>query len=822
MRERLKNLLRRSTGRRSLLKPVAVVLLLTVAGLGVSLERVSRVDPTDLPLPASPTFLDRSGAVLRYAPDPAGERHLPLPDGALPFKIKQAFLAAEDERFYAHHGFDPAAISRALRSNLATGKIVSGASTITQQLSRMVYPRQRTYRDKAIEIVRSARIESVLDKESILRHYLDRVPMSNNLRGVELASQLYFGHAARHLSWSEAALLAALPKSPSQLNPYGVHRSRLLERRDWVLQRLHSLGYIDETNLQAALQDLPEFLPLKMPFHASHSVDQLLQQGAGGVQATTIDLSLQTRLEQILASHRERLRYKGADQAAALIIDNRNMAVLASAGSLGYGPEARGYNNGTIAIRSPGSTLKPFLYALALDSGFTASTLLEDVLRRYKTPEGDYTPANFDRKQYGPVTMRVALANSLNISAVRLLEAVGASDFHAFLSQLGLINDPGRDADYYGLGLVLGNPEVTLEQLAAAYAMLANGGRYRQLTYLVGQGLQPAEQVLSEQSAYIVSRILSDPTARSLTFGNLDTLDFPYRVAVKTGTSSRYRDAWMVGYTPEYTIAVWTGNFPGQPTFGLSGAIGAGPIFRELFERLYQGQTPGALQMPDSVLTAEACGFSGMKPVSNCPHVTRDFYIAGTEPVQECSFHRGGAPGHALPAAYAGWLDEKSRQGAGGGYRLQGQAGSSVNSSVSSGPPLEAEPVVRVHSPDVTPAAEKPALRQPADYAPLTGHIRIGAEPDRMLESDLTVQILYPLAGDRFVLSHLSSGGERMLKLEAVASKAIPEVEWYVDGNLLTRAGLPYTAWWRPEPGRHTITVVAAGAAGDAVDIVVE
>lgn len=823
MKQRLLQIVRRLFGRRTSLRSLLTLLTFVVSIAIIGLLQISRIDPAELPLSASPTFLDRSGIVLRYAPDAVGERHIPLPHGDLPLKIKQAFLAAEDERYYSHPGFDPAAISRAVKSNLTSGKIVSGASTITQQLSRMVYPRRRTYRDKAIEILRSARIEWALDKESILRCYLDRVPMANNIRGVELAARIYFGHAAKHLTWPEAALLAALPKAPSLLNPYGDGRDRLIKRRDWILHRLQALGYMDDQTLQDSLLEVVAFRPLSFPFEASHLVDRLLQQGeSAGVATTTINLPLQIVLEQTLASHRERLRYKGADQAAGLIVDNRNMEVVATAGSLAYGAEARGFNNGTTALRSPGSALKPFLYSLALDSGFTASTLIEDVLRRYRTPEGDYTPANFDRKQYGPVTMRVALANSLNISAVRMLESVGGDQFYSFLSRIDLINDRSKTADYYGLGLVLGNPEVSLEQLAAAYGMLANGGRFRPLTFLVDKESKSAVQVLSSQAAYIISRILSDPTARSLTFGSLDILDFPHRVAIKTGTSSRYRDTWMVGYTPDYTIAVWTGNFPGQPTFGLSGAIGAGPIFRDLFERLYQGKTPGEVPMPDTVLMADACGFSGMKPGVNCEHVTRDYYIVGTEPFKECTFHKKSGAKHALPSSYAGWLDEKSREGTASGYRLQGQSDDFLSVLDGTNLPLSTESAVRVrNSLSVTTLASVTSSAEPI-VRPLSGHIRIGEQSSSVIDSELTVQIVYPLGGDRFLLSRDRPDGQQAIKLEAVTSKTVAVVEWYVDGHLLTQSGLPYSAWWVPEFGRHTIVAVVDGAAGDAVEVVVE
>ena len=251
---------------------------------------------------------------------------------------------------------------------------------------------------------------------------------------------------------------------------------------------------------------------------------------------------------------------------------NRTREVVALVGSCAYGPRDQGFNNGAAAWRSPGSTLKPFLYAQALDQGFTPASVLEDVERRYRTPRGEFIPANFDRVAHGPISFREALGNSLNLSAVHLLNLMGTETYYETLAGLRLINRPEFTPEHYGLGLVVGNPEVSLLQLAAAYACLANGGKFAPLRFTLGAAQAEETPVFSPQAAFIISDILSDPMARVRIFGGASAMNPPYRMAIKTGTSTHFRDLWAVAYTPEYTLAVWVGNFNGRPTADLSGA----------------------------------------------------------------------------------------------------------------------------------------------------------------------------------------------------------------------------------------------------------
>ncbi len=378
----------------------------------------------DLVLKDNIIVMDRSGRVLQTLPDGHGERHEWVPIDSIPDCLIHAFIATEDERFYYHPGFDPVAILRAAFSNVRQGRIVSGASTLTQQMVRLVYPRPRTFSGKIIEISRAVKAEWYLSKQEILEQYLNRVPLGNNLMGVGIASQVYFRKPLSALTITEAATLAALPKAPGRLSPYRSDNHRLIERRNWVLRRMGKLGNITEQESRLCQAEPLKAAPKQFSFEAPHLVNLLIErgltEGASSTIQTTLDSQIQTRLQTILLSHRLRLLESGATQAAAMVVGNRYNEVLALAGSLEYSEEGLGFNNGVKALRSPGSALKPFLYGLALEQGYTAATLLEDTRRRYRSARGEYYPRNFNREEYGPTTVRTALGNSLNLSAVRM------------------------------------------------------------------------------------------------------------------------------------------------------------------------------------------------------------------------------------------------------------------------------------------------------------------------------------------------------------------------------------------------------------------
>ncbi|MFI5354144.1 MAG: penicillin-binding protein 1C [Desulfobaccales bacterium] len=773
--------------------------------LGWHFEAASRFDRAALDPAPGPLVLDRQGRILRLGLEAEGRKLIKLPPGELPKKVVSAFVAAEDQRFWRHPGVDPLAVLRALGSNVSTGRIVSGASTITMQLARLTYPGRRTYYRKLVEMVRSFRIELALSKPEILRGYLDRVPMGNNLIGVETAARLYFGKPAAQLNIGEAALLAALARAPGTLNPYGPRRARLLRRQELVLERLGQLGLSSPDELAAAaaqpvqLQPAPGRIP-RFPFEAPHLVNLVLAQlspaAGAGVAKTTIDLDLQRRAQAIVASHRVALLQSGASQAAAVIIDNRSLELLALVGSMQYGPRSRGFNNGAAALRSPGSALKPFLYAQALDLGFTPATILEDVERRYQTPGGEFTPANFDRFPYGPVAFREALANSLNLSTVSLLNLIEPRTYFDTLSRLNLINHPERGPEHYGLGLVVGNPEVTLLQLAAAYASLANGGLYQPLRLRADAPATPPVRLFSPQAAYIISDILADPMARFRIFGASSAMNPPQRLAIKTGTSSRYRDTWAVGYTPEYTVAVWAGNFDGRGTMKLSGAAAAAPILAELAGALFHGGSPRSFDRPEGVNEAMVCSFSGLKPGPDCPYVRQELFIAGTEPTEVCTFHHHREPWLRIPTPFAGWLHDRFEQGGTGRYRLAD------------------------FDPDLPKVfQDRAALGSGVPVSPTPkGKVIIGSrKPLAVPAGEPHLTIAYPLDGDRFMLEPQMES--KAIPLKAIARAPLRTVTWFVDGREAATLGPPYETTLELSRGRHRLMVVGPDGLGEVVEV---
>lgn len=777
--------------------------------------------PEDLRQEDNCIFFDRNNRLLRFLPDRKGERHIHISIDEVPAFVKEAFIAIEDKRFYEHGGFDVAAMGRALRDNILHGRIVSGASTITQQTVRLMYPRKRTLANKLREIFRSSKLEGILDKNEILEQYLNRVPMGNNITGIGLASQFYFGKKVGDLSVSEAALLAALPKAPSFLNPYGSHGRALLKRKTRVLSEMAEEGYLSEDDLKRADEysiifgDKPRF-----PNIAPHFTNLLLGRinSCKPQITTTLDADIQKAVEVILVSHRERLRSRGGRQASAIVVHNPTMEVMAYAGSIAYSSEDKGYNNGITALRSAGSTLKPFLYAGALDQGYTASTLLEDVLRRYKTPLGTYSPDNFDRKEYGPVTLRSALGNSLNISAVRMLEALEATPMYELMSRLGLINYPELGPDHYGLGLVIGNIEVTLEELVAAYATLANMGIYRPLKYLASEQQAPGERIFSEEASFIIGDVLSDPTARMLTFGGVWQFDFPFRAAVKTGTSTKYRDGWAVGYTPSYTVAVWVGDFDGRPTEKITGAWGAGPILNEIIMLLHGRSQPIDPEVPEGVVAADVCGISGMKPGPLCVHVSREFFIKGTEPRDVCSFHRTQQYYHELSASYSGWLSDKTSRQQPGNYRITKFSREMEEIFEQDDGDLSGEDkVIHVRGDVAIPVSTSPV----PEISPEIIHASLGIEPKDEIpyEQKGDVRIIYPLSGDRFLLDE---DNPQPIRLESVVSAPLSYVDWFIDGRHVRRSGPPYRCYWTPVRGSHTIIAAGPDNSGYSINIIVE
>lgn len=604
------------------------------------------------PLPViSVEILDRYGEPLRQVLSDEGGRcrWIKLEDIS-PYLIK-ATIAAEDRHFFTHPGINGSAIFRAIFQNLSQGKIVSGASTITQQLSRTLSPGRRNLFSKFKEAWLALRLEHYLSKERILEEYLNRVFYGNQAYGAEAAARLYFSKSSTELTLQEAAFLASLPRSPSVFNPFssGQGLQALIKRQQLIIKRMAKLGWSTEEEATEALKEELKLSPAELCFRAPHFCDWLIKNIPAESKTkrktiqTTLDYGLQVKIETMLRKHLGRLARRGLTNAAVVVSENQSGDILSMVGSKDYFDPEEGQVNGAVSRRQPGSTLKPFIYALALEKGLTPASRIEDVSVSFPTETGTYTPLNFDRKFHGPVTLRQALACSYNVPAVSLTSWIGPEILLRRLHQLGFLSLE-RSPDFYGVGLSLGNGEVTLLELTRGYAALARLGVYQPERAILGVKQNEIDslarvRVFSPEVAYIITHILADRDARVPGFGYLTPLSFPFPVAVKTGTSEDFRDNWTVGFTSRYTVGVWVGNFNGRPMGNVSGITGSGPLFHDIMLLLHSKEPPPPFPEPKGIIKAAICAESGELLSDFCPNTTLEIFISGTEPKTICSKH---------------------------------------------------------------------------------------------------------------------------------------------------------------------------------------
>ena len=539
---------------------------------------------------ASPVVLDRHGTPISHLALPDASRATPVKFEEIPAGLLACTLAAEDKRFYQHGGIDLLATLRAVRDFLVHRRIVSGASTITQQLVKISSPpAQRSPFTKLYEALAARRLEMSWTKQQILTAYLNRLDYGNLRTGVAEAARFLFQKPLADLSLAECALLAGLPQAPSRLNPIK-HPQRAIVRRATVLKRLAVSGNHSAARISSALTEpltlrpLSESQPAPWLAAQTHSLNSQI--------ITTLDLPLQRDLETIVREETAKLRAANLRHAAVVVIHNPTGEILALVSSADWHDPRGGQLNGALTPRSPGSTLKPFTYLLAMQRNQRIpASILADIPTPFRTPQGLDLPENYDRSYRGPVTLRTALACSLNVPALRELNFLGGPQpLHTLLEDLG-ITTLGRDSAVHGLGLTLGNAPVRLLDLTNAYATLARLGNHRPPT-LFPSKLGGGRSLFDARSAYLIADILADSAARAPAFQPGGPLDLPFRCAVKTGTSSDFHDNWCIGFTPEFSVGVWAGNFEQQPMKALSGIAGAGPIFHRTMLRLYQKATP--------------------------------------------------------------------------------------------------------------------------------------------------------------------------------------------------------------------------------------
>jgi penicillin-binding protein 1C len=665
----------------------------------------------------------------------------------------EAILAAEDGRFYQHGALELKAIARSFFQAVEAKKIVSGASTITMQLARMLEPSPRTLPAKCREIWLSWRLAAGMSKDEILQAYINRLPMGGNIYGVEAASRIYFGIPAAELNLAQASLLAAIPNDPNRLNPYHGWQ-RLKRRQRYVLRRLVEDGYIsplqsrraseEEIALQSRQQGIiaaPHFL---------FWVASQLPKGQSSPIQTTLHRPLQQFVEAQVEEVVRSLTPYNVTQAAAVAIDNHSGEVLAYVGSVDYFSEAQlGRNDGVQALRQPGSTLKPFLYQLALEKQLIRpNSILADVPTHYPIPGAKiYSPSDYSETFAGPVRIRIALANSLNVPAVRVLETVRVPAFLDRLHQLGFthLNQP---PEYYGLGLALGSGEVSLWEIARAYRILALQGQVTPLITTVTQPSIPHRQspLPNPETWSLIADMLSDRHARARAFGVDSILNLPFPAAVKTGTSSNFRDTWTVGFTTEYTVATWVGNFNGESMRQVSGVMGAAHLWNRIMLRLHEDNYPEAFPPPQGMVSRPVCALSGLKPTPACPSVVQEYFYP--EELRNYETH---------PDTF---------------YEI-------IPSSLEGQPPQY-------------------RLNLPPEYNQWL------AKQQPFSSMAMPLRILSPRNGDDFLLDPADSEGQRLeFKIGGVSNQP---VEWRLNGETLAVGSSP-SFFWRLRPGHWTLEV---------------
>jgi penicillin-binding protein 1C len=727
--------------------PLVVVGLGWLVVVGVAASRCRLIEP-------EPTvqLLDRHGSFLGEVGG-EGERLGFWPVEPLPERVVLATLALEDRRFVRHPGVDLLAVARALRQNAAEVQRVSGASTIAMQVARLQDPGPRTWPRKLVEAVTALLLVERYGRQEVLRQYLVLAPYGNNVHGIGYAARRYFDKPVEDLSWAETALLAAVPQAPGRRDlTTAAGRAEAALRARRILEQLLADGAIDEPTQLAAARELGSTVQVQRkvrPASTLHPVLAWERQPAWPGRPTTVytslDLELQGDVQALLRGAVSAWEDEGAGNAAAVVVDLQTMAVLADVGSTAWHDRA---HSGAIDFsrvrRYPGSTLKPFVYARAMDQGLLdPGTVLDDLARG---PDGI---GNADGDFLGPMLPRAALANSRNVPAVELTRRLGLDETWALLARLGL-HDDSLPASHFGLSLSIGGMPTTPLQLARAWGALATDGRLRELQW-TRDAVRPAgEPLFSPEVASWTALALADPMARLPTFPRMGQSELLFPAAFKTGTSADHRDAWTVAFTRRYLVVVWVGHPDWRPMQGLSGYRAASLLARRILSRLHpegaHGLEDTSFPRPARWVAAQVCPLSGQRAGPHCSGTFLEVFPPGRAPVSECTVHvlERGHVAVRLPPRYAGWL---------------------ARSGLPAADPLPTDA-----------ATVSLVLLSPRDGAQLT------RDPDLPPE-------------------------QSTLRLAVSVDPPVEQVLWLVDGRPFALVGPPYEARWPLSPGEHTFQV---------------
>ncbi len=552
-------------------------------------------------------------------------------------ELKKAIVYKEDKYFYYHFGINPVAIVRAMYNNIVEGKRTSGASTITMQVVRLLAPKERTYWNKLTEMFRAMQLEWHYTKDEILQLYLNLVPYGGNIEGVKSAAILYFDKSPNHLSIAEITALAIIPNRPTSLRLGHSNEFIQQERNRW-LERFRADGLFTDESIDDAIEEPLSAYRREAPKLAPHFSYRMKRLYAHlPIIKTQLDLQKQRKVEQLTMNHVNQLYTQNIKNAAVLVVNNHTGAVEAYVGSADFNNrDDGGQVDGIRAVRSPGSTLKPLLYGLAFDKGVvTPKTIISDVPVNYS----GYKPENYDGKFYGNITVEHALANSLNVPAVKVLSELKTEQLTLALKQAHF-NQIGKDEDKLGLSLVLGGCGVTLEELTHLYHAFAHGGNYMHFNWLKGDSAIYQERLLSEASNFMITEILTQVTRPDLPLEWHNSAHLP-KVAWKTGTSYGRKDAWSIGYNKNYTIGVWVGNFSAEGVPGLNGSETASPLLFNVFNEVDRNSQREWFMAPEEEIEFRlVCTESGKVPDDFCTSKEMDYFIPTVSSNEKCTHLR--------------------------------------------------------------------------------------------------------------------------------------------------------------------------------------
>jgi len=599
----------------------------------ISLTILNLLFPLRLQIDYSPVITASDGSVINAFLSRDDKWRMKLEPDEINSVLKKAILLKEDQYFYFHPGVNPVAMARALVLNLSQGKTTSGASTITMQVVRLLYPQPRTYGNKVIEMFRALQLEWHYSKDEILQLYLNLVPFGGNIEGVKAASVLYFQQSPKQLSLAQAVTLTVIPNKPSSLR-IGIQNDRIVAfRNKWLHYFRKQKAFMDK-DIEDALHEPLAASRLEAPRVAPHFAFRMYRKYRNQpIIKTTLNRHIQEKVENLAYNYLQQLRHKNIHNASVIVVNNQTRAVEAYLGSADFtDAEHHGQVDGVRAIRSPGSTLKPFLYAVAIDQGLiTPKTVISDVPIDY----AGYRPENYFGNYNGNITIEQALATSLNIPAVKILDQLSVPVFVKKLQQaeFSWVKKTGHQL---GLSLVLGGCDVKLEELTALYAAFPNDGIYTSLRWQAGDTLTIKKSLVSPASAYMINQILTQLKRPDLPYNADNSRNLP-KIAWKTGTSYGRKDAWSIGYNKKYTVGVWVGNFSGEGVPELNGTDSATPLLFDIFNTIDYNRPESWFAPPAKFSERAVCKESGLPLNTFCSDQIIDAFIPGVSRVTKCT-----------------------------------------------------------------------------------------------------------------------------------------------------------------------------------------